>query len=334
VSNDSQGIESDHEGGLRWAYVLDGARAGERLGWDEVRSWNTTKGRVWIHLDRGAEDAQAWLRTGSGVDAALCEALLAEETRPRHFVAEGGLLLILRAVNLNPGAEPDDMIAVRIWAEERRVISLRQRRLRSTYDAADEIERGRGPRDVPNLLIRLLDGISQRMEPVLENLELLNDGLEEGVTTRPPREVRQELAEVRRQLIALRRYLAPQRLALASLAAEQQLPWLTSDQRLHLREYADRTARQVEELELLREQAAVTKDELANHVAEQLNARMYLLAIVTTVFLPLGLLTGLLGINVGGMPGAQDPRAFWLVCGILAAVGGAIAALLRWLRWY
>ena len=100
------------------------------------------------------------------------------------------------------------------------------------------------------------------------------------------------------------------------------------------REYADRTARQVEELELLREQAAVTKDELANHVAEQLNARMYLLAIVTTVFLPLGLLTGLLGINVGGMPGAQDPRAFWLVCGILAAVGGAIAALLRWLRWY
>jgi len=214
------------------------------------------------------------------------------------------------------------------------VISLRQRRMRSTYDAADAIEHGRGPRDVPSLLIWLLDGISQRMEPVLENLELLNDGLEEGVTEREPREIRRELAEVRRQLIALRRYLAPQRLALASLAAEQQLPWLSADHRLHLREYADRTARQVEELELLREQAGVTKDELANHVAEQLNARMYLLAIVTAVFLPLGLVTGLLGINVGGMPGAQDPQAFWFVCGILVGLGGAIAVLLRWLRWY
>ena len=218
MSGSTQGVESDHDSGLRWAYVLDGARAGERLGFEEVRGWNTTRGRIWIHLDRGADDTQAWLRAGSGIDDALCDALLAEETRPRHLVAGEGLLLILRGVNLNPGAEPDDMIALRIWAEERRVISLRQRRMRSTYDAADEIEAGRGPRDVPTLLIRLVDGISQRMEPVLENLELLNDGLEEGVTTREPRAIRHELAEVRRQLIALRRYLAPQRMALASLA--------------------------------------------------------------------------------------------------------------------
>ena len=44
---------------------------------------------------------------------------------------------------------------------------------------------------------------------------------------------------------------------------------------------------------------------------------MLILAVVAAVFLPLGLLTGLLGINVGGIPGAQTDWAFWAVCGLL-----------------
>ena len=41
------------------------------------------------------------------------------------------------------------------------------------------------------------------------------------------------------------------------------------------------------------------------------------LGVVATVFLPLGFLTGLLGINVAGVPGSHDPEAFWMVCGLL-----------------
>ena len=55
---------------------------------------------------------------------------------------------------------------------------------------------------------------------------------------------------------------------------------------------------------------------------------MYVLSVIAAVFLPLGFLTGLLGINVGGMPGADNAAAFWLVCliaSLLAAVSlGAV----------
>ncbi len=39
---------------------------------------------------------------------------------------------------------------------------------------------------------------------------------------------------------------------------------------------------------------------------------MYVLSVIAAIFLPLGFLTGLLGINVGGIPGADNPEAFWL----------------------
>ena len=67
--------------------------------------------------------------------------------------------------------------------------------------------------------------------------------------------------------------------------------------------------------------------------AEAMNRQMLLLSIVTAVFLPLGLITGLLGINVGGIPGTASPYAFWIVCTILLALGALLLALFRRLGW-
>lgn len=300
--------------------------------WDRVRAWTPADGPVWVHLDRSVAEAERWVLEDAGLEPATAAGLLAEETRPRAFAARGKLLLILRGVNLNPGAAPDDMIALRVWSDGLRVISLRHRRLLSTTDAAEAIEVGHGPRTAAALLVDLVTRLTGRVEPVLENLDEQTDGLEEGIASREPGAVRTKLAELRRQVVALRRYLAPQRLALASLAHDE-LSWLEPADRSHLREQADRTTRYVEDLEALRERGAVIHDELANHVAEQLNARMAILSLVAGVFLPLGLITGLLGINVGGMPGATDPDAFWVVCGILLGFGMALAAVLRWRRW-
>ncbi len=74
-------------------------------------------------------------------------------------------------------------------------------------------------------------------------------------------------------------------------------------------------------------------EELSGRMAEQMNHTMYILAIVAAIFLPLGLLTGLLGINVGGMPGADDGAAFWLVCGFLVLVAIGLVWLFRRMKW-
>jgi zinc transporter len=55
------------------------------------------------------EDARQWLRNSAGLEELVADALLTEETRPRAMTIDDGVLLALRGINMNPGAEPDDM---------------------------------------------------------------------------------------------------------------------------------------------------------------------------------------------------------------------------------
>jgi zinc transporter len=68
-------------------------------------------------------------------------------------------------------------------------------------------------------------------------------------------------------------------------------------------------------------------------MSEQMNSRMYVLSVVAAIFLPLGFLTGLLGINVGGIPGAEYPLAFGIFIGMLVLVVILQLLIFRWRRW-
>jgi len=100
-----------------------------------------------------------------------------------------------------------------------------------------------------------------------------------------------------------------------------------------LRETSDRLMRYVEELDAARERALVIKDDIANQMAEATNKTLYALAVISGIFLPLAFLTGLLGINIGGMPGVEDSRAFWIFCGMIAGLLIAEVFLFRRLKW-
>ena len=76
------------------------------------------------------------------------------------------------------------------------------------------------------------------------------------------------------------------------------------------------------------------QEEFANLQAEKMNARMYVLSILSGIFLPLGFLTGLFGINIGGMPGTENMDAFWLFCIALVVLGGGQFILMRRSRWF
>jgi zinc transporter len=110
------------------------------------------------------------------------------------------------------------------------------------------------------------------------------------------------------------------------------MPWLSEQHGRSLQESINHVTRFVEDLDSVRERAQVVKDELANSLAEKLNKNLYVLAVISAVFLPLGFLTGLLGINVGGMPGADDRSAFWLVCAMLMMIVVAQVVLFRRFR--
>jgi zinc transporter len=94
---------------------------------------------------------------------------------------------------------------------------------------------------------------------------------------------------------------------------------------------ADREARHVEDLENLRERTAIIQDEIMTRLSEQVNRTMYILSVVAAIFLPVGFLTGLLGVNLGGIPGRDWEWAFWIVCAFFAIIAVTEVWLFR--RW-
>ena len=303
--------------GLVCAYVLAGKD--REVDWSYVESWRPESGPLWVHLNRKAPDTRRWLESESGLDPITCEALLADETRPRTLSADDALLLILRGVNLNPGADPEDMVSVRLWADADRVITMRGQHVMAIEDIRESLAAGRGPTATGDFVAFLTARLVDRMSPVIDGLEERLDELEEDLLNEQSRELRTQLGQIRREAVALRRYLAPQRDVLSRLSRER-LPWLTDMNRARLREDWDRTTRYVEDLDATRERAAVTQEEIAVRLQDRMNRTMYVLSLVAAIFLPLGLITGLLGINVGGIPGTESESAFIVVCALLVVI--------------
>jgi len=305
--------------GLINAFVLDGEGGGNAVAWPEIRQWDYEQGGIWVHLDFTDPGAQDWLKLESGLDPIVAEALIAEETRPRCEPIGDGLLVCLRGVNTNPGANPEDMVSIRLFATAQRVISTRKRRLLSIRDIAEALEAGHGPKTSGALIAMLAQRLIERMTDVLSDLDDRIDALEEKVLSGAGRELQHDLLELRREILKLRRYLSPQRDALSRLQGIS-AGWLGSDDRLKIREAQDKVMRFMEDLDSAKDRASVAHEALSNQLAEQMNARMYILSLVAGLFLPLGFLTGLLGINVGGIPLADDPRGFLEIVVILAVV--------------
>lgn len=311
-------------------YALDGnggAKALSPAAFAAADQHDQKAGFVWQHLKRDHPDTAALL-AASGLDSFVIDALTADETRPRCTVHGKGILLNLRGVNLDPGAEPEDMISVRLWLESHRVIGVWVRPLQATQDLIRATERGEGPQTPGDLVARLALRLTDRAEPSVTALNEQIDDLEEAILDPKAEAMRARLADVRRRAIVLRRYFLPQRDALTTLEIED-ARWLSDHDRGRLREAAERVNRFGEELDAIRDRAQIVHDQIMDQRAEGMNERMLVLSVVAAIFLPLGLITGLLGINVGGMPGADNPHAFALVCGLIVVIG---LALLWWFR--
>lgn len=321
------------EDGLIFACRLDGEGSARIINWQEVENWTEADGPIWVHLDRSSPRARAWLNTASGLTSPTVEALLADETRPRIFHGKRGHVAILRGINSNPGAEPEEMVSLRMWSEGKRVITLRQRRLTTPRVILQSlIETGTGPRTVSELFERLIVVLNERMSPVIAAFDEKLDELESHLDPGNANQQRRELSDIRQEAVLMRRYLAPQREALSTLHLDAP-GWLDEAARPPLRETADRLTRYVEELDAARERSMIIKDDIANQLAEAANKTLYVLAIISGVFLPLAFLTGLLGINIGGMPGVESGSAFWLFCGLILVLLVFELILAKWLKW-
>jgi len=289
-------------------------------------------GLTWVHLSTTAEHAQAWLRDEAGLAEYVVDALTAAETRPRCEAFDHGALLNLRGRSSEELAGSDPLASLRIWAVKGRVFSVTRKDLVAVDAVHKEVEAG-AIHDPGDLITAFATAITTDLDPEVADLGDTLDACEEDLDPDRIFELRRNVSKVRVAAINYRRFLAPQRQAIEKLAG---LPgdWLDAADRLHLSAAADRAARMAEELEAIRERAALTHEVLTDLRAEQIDERALIISVVAMVFLPLTFITGLYGMNVQGLPYADRPWAFDAIMGLCVAIAVGVVGWFVRRHWF
>ncbi|WP_339108091.1 zinc transporter ZntB [Thioclava sp. GXIMD4216] len=302
---------------IKLSHILTGPAAATDLqGADEAQIVEALRDErlAWVHLDGTHPEAQDWIRQELDyLEPQAVEALLDRDTRPRTTVIGEGILLILRGINFNDGEDPEDMVSVRIYADARRIVTIARKRVRAIERMDDAIRAGRVPGDAGLFVVRLTEDIVERIGTFQSELDEHAEALEDKVYGQGGDHLRRDVLDLRLQVIAIRRYLGPQRDALLK-AAQSNCPLVTSEVRRELEEEAVKMTRISEDMDELRDQAQVLREELSTQLSDRVNRNTFVLSVVSVIFLPLGFLTGLFGVNIGGMPGLNDDNAFMWLC--------------------
>lgn len=223
------------------------------------------------------------------------------------------------------------MVAARAWVKDRLVVTVRLRKIFAIDDIRKHVEAGRAPVTPMAFVTELTERLMQRARDTFfdlaEDVDCMEEDIESDETHLPP-----ELTERRRIAIRLRRYMAPQRDALVALAAVEHLT-LNDDLRQRLREQANIGKLAVEELDALIPRMTAVQDHHAALSQMQQGNNSYVLSVVAAVFLPLGFVTGLFGVNVAGMPGTEDPLAFAILCVGMGVMAVGTLWVMRRLKW-
>lgn len=280
----------------------------------------------WVHCDRSSSEFEQWLKS-LGLDESIIESLLANDTRPRfQQIDEQCFFLILRGVNLNPGKEPDDMLTVRLLYTPERVVTCSLQRLRAIEAVSAQLHAGKGPETLEYLVLEILNQLNSKIESVIEPIEKFIDSQDNDSFNSS------EIAEIsvqNRKLLRLNRFLKPQVYALASLCKNKVSTFHEYD--VDLANQLDTLSRIVDTIDFYIAQIDVINNRISQINSEVMNRNTYMLSIIAGIFLPLGFLTGLFGINIGGMPGVDNPNAFYWFCGVLTGIG--VFALVMFRRW-
>ena len=318
---------------MNHALLLDRNGSAKELSYDDINSNQLpNNGILWVHFDYSSQMAKDWIRNKSGIDSVAMDALLTEETRPRTTILNDSFLIALRGVNLNPNSKPEDMVSIRMFISDNLIITTKRRNLLSVDEIIDCLKRGIGPKSSSEFLNELTYRVTSRMENVIGELEDRTDFLEESLVDFGDSKFRSELLAIRRETIILRRYLFPQKEAISKLYHDR-VTWLNEYEKLELRETNDQVIRYIEELDTIKDKVALIQEDLANKLSEQMNKKMFVLSIISVIFLPLSFLTGLLGINVGGIPGANNDNAFYIFVGILVLIVSTQLIIFKKNRW-
>lgn len=286
---------------------------------------------VWMHLDYSSPHAYEWIKTTPLLPDGVRDSLQGDSSRPKLVKANGGMLLTLRCINATEGQRPDQMVALRFYINDRIIVSTRRRRVPAVEEIMQDLAKKMGPLNTADWLVDLCEHITEQAGDFIDELQEKIAVLEEHLLSERSMD-RVDLADIRRQLIVSRRYLAPQRDLFGRLANEK-VGWLELDDLRRLQEIADRLGRWLEDLDSSIARTSLLADEMNARLTEAMTRRTYIMSIMAMVFLPATFLTGLFGVNLGGIPGGHSETGFLMFVSTLVTLIVCLALWLRLHKW-
>ena len=286
-------------------------------------STDTIETNHWYHCERGHFAIRDWLSLNA-IPRATIDNLLADESRPSFHQLDGeNFLLILRGVNMNANASPEDMLSIRILYYNGALISTRKTPSRAIMDIREALAEQKGPQSLASLLNHVIDGLNGKIDTYLDFIENTLNGFDVSD------ESTYNHISAQKALISIKRFIRPQQYAIRDLI-ESDVPLVAT--RTHQYRFAHNNIIRINEtIDFFLGEVELFQEEIRHRREQKTNKNSYLFTLVATIFLPTSFLTGLLGINIGGMPGVDSATAFTWFCVALGVIFGLEVILLKYL---
>lgn len=308
-------VELDGEGGarVRPAVAADG--------------WRSSPAALWAIVKAPSAEVRRWLESEAGLSAAEYGALLGEPRRAWASVEGEKLLAVLPIL---PGDGRGGW--VRILRTPNRLITISDQAMPTIDTALERLEARRGARTLSELVVAIAAAAAERVATRAFRLDADTADLEFRLESDdvPPRI--EDLRALKKTAAFLRRQAIRTREALEQLDALERgrsLGLETERWRRLLRESED----VVDLVDSITDRLRTVEDYTRNRFSKILNDRMYLLTSISAIVLPLSFITGLMGVNVGGVPLRQPGWAFVALCGFLVLLAVGQFLVIRRLRW-
>lgn len=231
-------------------------------------------------------------------------------------------------------AEQLHTVQLACFLTARGLVSVRSGPMASVDGVHARIEKGAtllqaGPDAV---LHAVLDDLVDRYGPHVEEWEAEMDRLLREALDRPRQRVMGQILAIRKHMLMLRRLAFGQREILGVLAKQRegliQASWLP-----YFQDVYDHLTALVEASETLRDSVSIAVDVYLNSVNNRLNEVMKLLTVISSIMLPLSLITGIYGMNFERMPGLHYRWGFFSVMGGMLLLAVAMIAYFKRSKW-
>lgn len=279
---------------------------------------------AWLHFNLANAATERWLREHLGDVEAFFDALHEGSRSTRIEYAHDALIAVVNDVLYEFDFEPSQIATLWMCVDERTLVSARLQPLRSLDRLRAAVKNGETFDSSVALLTHLLrdqaDVLVQIVRAATERVDKVEDSLLLGRV----KHSRARLGALRRVLVRLRRLLAPEPGALFRLL-NQPPGWIAQEDVHELRHSTEEFSAVLGDMTAVQERIKLLQEEIAAQVTEETNRSVFVLTMVTVLALPINMIAGLLGMNVGGVPLAEHAHGFWIVVAIIASFTVAAA---------